>query len=187
MCRHSVAAASYGGFAKLHLLIVVSSSYHESANLRLEKPYAHNQSVPQAPNQPRPPWLCCPRAAPRLHPVSSYFITLLTRVSPALAMYRITLSSLNSCAIFHLACLSSSPAYPQSSTFLGRLLISKPRLSLVFSGSGPVLLTLSAPPGEQFLRGEQRPERTAGERRSFRYRRADRERTVCLHKQSYYE
>ena len=36
MCRHSVAAVSYGGFAKLHLLIVVSSSHHESANLRLE-------------------------------------------------------------------------------------------------------------------------------------------------------
>jgi hypothetical protein len=36
MCRHSVDAVSYGGFAKLHLLIVASSSHHESANLRLE-------------------------------------------------------------------------------------------------------------------------------------------------------
>ena len=127
MCRHSADAVSYGGFVKLHLLIIASSSLHEGADLRLEKPYAHNQSVPQAPNQPRPPRLCCPRAAPRLHPVSSYFITLLTRVSPALAMYRITLSSLNSCAIFHLACPSSPPAYPQSATFLGRLLVDTDR------------------------------------------------------------
>ena len=55
------------------------------------------------------------------------------------------------------------------------------------SGSGPVLLTSLPPLGDSFLRGEQRPERTAGERRSFRHRLSDAECTVCLHKQTYYE
>ena len=38
MCRHSADAVSYGGFVKLHLLIIASSSLHKGADLRLEKP-----------------------------------------------------------------------------------------------------------------------------------------------------